>query len=131
MKFPARGQAFNQTRGAYLATALAVADTHWTRFRGLLSLDSDDFRNGDGLWIVPSHGIHTLGMGFAIDVIYLDHALTVVHTEAQLRPWRIAPVRRNSLSVLELPSSTITQTQTAVGDKIVITLAKDSNRASA
>jgi uncharacterized protein len=131
MKFPAQGQAFNQTRGAYLATALAVADTHWTRFRGLLSLASDDFRNGDGLWIVPCHGIHTLGMGFAIDVIYLDQALTVIHTEAQLRPWRIAPVRRHSLSVLELPCSTITQTQTAVGDKIVITLAKDSNQASA
>jgi len=131
MKFPAQGQAFNQTRGAYLATALAVADTHWTRFRGLLSLGSDDFRNGDGLWIVPCHGIHTLGMGFAIDVVYLDQALTVIHTEAQLQPWRIAPVRRHSLSVLELPCSTITQTQTAVGDKIVITLAKDSNQASA
>jgi uncharacterized protein len=131
MKFPAQGQAFNQTRGAYLATALAVADTHWTRFRGLLSLASDDFRNGDGLWIVPCHGIHTLGMGFAIDVVYLDQALTVIHTEAQLRPWRIAPVRRHSLSVLELPCSTITQTQTAVGDKIVITLAKDSKQASA
>ena len=131
MKFPAQGQAFNQTRGAYLATALAVADTHWTRFRGLLSLASNDFRNGDGLWIVPCHGIHTLGMGFAIDVVYLDQALTVIHTEAQLRPWRIAPVRRHSLSVLELPCSTITQTQTAVGDKIVITLAKDSKQASA
>ncbi len=131
MKFPAQGQAFNQTRGAYLATALAVADTHWTRFRGLLSLASDDFRNGDGLWIVPCHGIHTLGMGFAIDVVYLDQALTVIHTEAQLRPWRIAPVRRHSLSVLELPCSTITATRTAVGDKIVITLAKDSNQASA
>lgn len=131
MKFPARGQAFNQTRGEYLATALAVADTHWTRFRGLLSLESRDFRKGDGLWIVPSHGIHTLGMGFAIDVVYLDHALMVIHTEEELRPWRIAPVRRDSLSVLELPCSTITQTQTAVGDKLVITLAKDSNQAFA
>ncbi|HZC21804.1 MAG TPA: DUF192 domain-containing protein [Candidatus Binatia bacterium] len=131
MKFPARGQAFNQTRGAYLATALAVADTHWTRFRGLLSLPSHDFRKGDGLWIVPCHGVHTLGMGFAIDVLYLDQALTVIHMEPELRPWRIAPVRRNSLSVLELPCSTLTQTHTAVGDKIVITLAKDSNRASA
>jgi uncharacterized protein len=131
MKFPGRGQAFNQTRGAYLATTLAVADTHWTRFRGLLSLTSDDFRKGDGLWIVPSHGVHTLGMGFAIDVVYLDHALTVIHTEAKLQPWRIAPVRRDSLSVLELPCSTITQTQTAVGDKVVITLAKDSSQASA
>lgn len=131
MKFPARGQAFNQTRGAYLATSLAVADTHWTRFRGLLSLSSHDFRKGDGLWIVPCHGVHTLGMGFAIDVVYLDQALTIIHMEPELRPWRIAPVRGNSLSVLELPCSTLTQTQTTVGDKIVITLAQDSNQASA
>lgn len=131
MKFPARGQAFNQTRGAYLATSLAVADTHWTRLRGLLSLSSHDFRKGDGLWIVPCHGVHTLGMGFAIDVVYLDQALTIIHMEPELRPWRIAPVRGNSLSVLELPCSTLTQTQTAVGDKIVITLAQDSNQASA
>jgi len=131
MKFPARGQAFNQTREAYLATALAVADTHWTRLRGLLGRAAHDFRNGDGLWIVPCHGVHTLGMGFAIDVVYLDQALTVIHIEAHLRPWRIAPVRRHALSVLELPCSTVTQTQTAVGDKIQITLAKDSNQASA
>ena len=70
--FSSQGQAFNQTRQAYLATALAVADTHWSRLRGLLGLTSSDFRNGSGLWIVPCHGVHTLGMGFPIDVIYLD-----------------------------------------------------------
>jgi uncharacterized membrane protein (UPF0127 family) len=120
MKFPARGQAFNQTRGAYFTTALA--DTLWTRFRGLLSLVSDDFRNGRGLWIVPRHRVHTLDMGFAMDVLYLDLALTVIHTEGKRQPWRIAPARRNSRSGLELPCSTVTQTQTAVGDKVVITL---------
>lgn len=69
MKFPARGQAFNQTREAYLATALAIADTNRTRLRGLLSPPSDDFGKGDGLWIVPCHGVHTLGMGFAINAV--------------------------------------------------------------
>lgn len=129
MKFPARGRALNHTRRAYLAPSLAVADTPWILFRDLLSLASDDFRNGGGIWIVPCHGVHTLGMGFAIDVMYLVHALTVIHAEPKLQPWRIAPVRRNSLSVLDLPSSTIPQTQTAVGDRVVITLAKDSTQA--
>src|SRR5580658_4936423 len=90
--FPAQGQAFNQTRQAYLATALAIADTHWTRLRGLLGVRSRDFRNGSGLWIVPCHGVHTLGMGFPIDVVYLDDALTVVHVQHDLRPWRFPPV---------------------------------------
>src|SRR5919205_3704973 len=97
------GQAYNRTREAYLATQLAVADTHWTRLRGLLGRSPDDFRNGSGLWIVPCHGVHTLGMAFAIDVVYLDRDLTVIEIQSQLRPWRFAPVRRRATSVLELP----------------------------
>jgi len=123
--FSSQGQAFNQTRQAYLATALAIANTHWTRLRGLLGLRSNDFRNGFGLWIVPCHGVHTLGMGFPIDVVYLDEAMTVIHVQGDLRPWRFAPVRTQAASVLELPCRTAAETQTAVGDKIQITLEKD------
>ena len=123
--FSTQGQAFNQTRQAYLATALAVADTHWSRLRGLLGISSRHFRNGSGLWIVPCHGVHTLGMGFPIDVVYLDDAMTVIHVQGDLRPWRFAPVRTQAASVLELPCRTAAETQTAVGDKIQITLEKD------
>jgi uncharacterized membrane protein (UPF0127 family) len=123
--FSSQGQAFNQTRQSYLATALAVADTHWTRLRGLLGLASSDFRNGSGLWIVPCHGVHTLGMGFPIDVVYLDRAMTVIHIQNDLRPWRFAPVRTQAASVLELPSRTAAESRTVVGDKIEITIAKD------
>lgn len=128
---PIQGQAFNQTRQAFLATDLAIADTHWTRLRGLLGLRRDDFRNGSGLWIVPCHGVHTLGMGFPIDVVYLDRAMTVVHVQSGLQPWRIAPVKRDAASVLELPSQVAVETRTSVGDRIEITLAKDRNRPSA
>jgi uncharacterized protein len=123
--FSPQGQAFNQTRQAYLATALAVADTHWTRLRGLLGTPQGDFRNGCGLWIVPCHGVHTLGMGFPIDVVYLDGTMTVVHIERDLRPWRFSPIRMRAASVLELPSRTAAETRTAVGDKIEITLPKN------
>jgi uncharacterized membrane protein (UPF0127 family) len=120
--FSSRAQAFNQTRQTYLATELAVADTHWTRLCGLLGLRSGDFRNGSGLWIVPCHGVHTLGMGFPIDVVYLDRAMTVIHIQSNLRPWRFAPIRTQAASVLELPIRTAAETKTAVGDKIEITI---------
>ena len=123
--FSSQGQAFNQTRQTYLATALAVADTHWTRLRGLLGMAPDDFRNGFGLWIVPCHGVHTLGMGFPIDVVYLDRTNTVIHIQRDLRPWRFAPVRRQAASVLELPCQTAVETRTDVGDRIEITMGKD------
>jgi hypothetical protein len=125
--FSNRGRALNRTRQTNLATTLALADTHWTRFRGLLGLAPDDFRTGDGLWIVPCHGVHTLGMAFPIDVVYLDRLLTVVHVQADLRPWRLAPIRTQATSVLELPCRTAAATGTVVGDKIEITFEKDGN----
>lgn len=116
------GQAFNQTRQVYLATSLAVAQTHWSRLRGLLGASEGDFRNGCGLWIRPCRGVHTLAMRFPIDVVYLDAASTVVHLERGLRPWRFAPVRLQAASVLELPQNTVTSTGTALGDRIEIKL---------
>lgn len=120
----AQGQAFNQTRKVYLATQLALADTHWTRLRGLLGTSPGDFRNGCGLWIKPCRGVHTLAMRFPIDVVYLDGAMVVIHMESDLRPWRFAAVRLKAASVLELPCQTVTRTATALGDKIEITVRK-------
>jgi len=117
MFFPSDGQAFNRTRQAHLATALSVANTHWARLRGLLGLGTNDFRNGSG--------VHTLGMGFPIDVLYLDRGLKVVGVRPNVRPWRFAPVLRQAASVLELPCGTAAETNTAVGDTIEITLSKD------
>jgi uncharacterized protein len=123
--FSPQGQAFNRTRQTCLATVLAVADTHWTRFRGLLGLAASDFGKGCGLWIVPCRGVHTLGMGFPIDVVYLDRALTVVRIQHELRPWRFAPVTMQAASVLELPCCVAVETGTVVGDKIEIKLSPD------
>jgi len=127
----AQGQAFNRTRGTYLATGLAVANTHWTRLRGLLGLAATDFRTGAGLWIVPCHGVHTVGMGFPIEVVYLDRALNVIDIRAEVKPWRFTPVLRQAASVLELPCGTTAETRTAVGDTIEITLSKDRTQLSA
>jgi uncharacterized protein len=127
--FSTQGHAYNQTRQAYLATSLAVADTHWTRLRGLLGVSAGDFGNGQGLWIVPCHGVHTLGMGFAIDVVYLDHKMKVIHIQNDLQPWRFAAVRTQAASVLELPCHTANETGTVVGDNIQITIRKNGSMA--
>jgi len=118
----ARGYAFNRTRQVYLATPLHVAKTHWSRFRGLMGTDAGNFVTGQGLWIVPSRGVHTFAMRFPIDVIYLDGSNTVIYAAENLKPWRLAPVRMSAASVLELPGSTLSSTRTAVGDEIEISV---------
>jgi uncharacterized membrane protein (UPF0127 family) len=117
---PATGYAFNRTRNAYLATNLYLAGTHWSRFCGLMGKDATSFPSGDGLWIVPSRGVHTLAMKFPIDVLYLDPNKLVVHLEQNLKPWRVARVSMQTASVLELPGNTLRSTRTAVGDEIEI-----------
>jgi uncharacterized membrane protein (UPF0127 family) len=86
----------------------------------------EDFSPGEGLWIVPSRGVHTLGMRFSIDVAYLDSRTVVVHIEEQLKPWRVAPIRLHASSVLELPASTLASTGTRVGDQIRIAQRQDN-----
>ena len=93
--------------------------------RGLLGLAVGDFRNGNGLWIVPCHGVHTLGMGFPIDAVYLNREMKVILVQSQLQPWRFAPVRAQATSVLELPCHTVAETGTVVGDRIEITIQKE------
>lgn len=118
------GYAYNRTRHAYLATQLCIAGTHWSRFRGLMGRDAGSFPAGQGLWIVPSRGVHTFAMRFPIDVVYLDGDKVVVHLEEGLKPWRLGSLRLRTASVLELPRQTLHATGTAVGDEIEIALGR-------
>ena len=117
-----QGYAFNRTRQTYLATQLLVAGTHWSRLLGLMGTSREKFPAGQGLWIVPCHGVHTFVMRFPIDVIYLDERKVVIYIKPELKPWRLAPVRAKAASVLELPGATLDATGTAVGDQIEIAL---------
>jgi len=114
------GYAFNRTRHAYLATHVAIAGTHWSRFRGLMCTGASKFRAGDGLWIVPCRGVHTFAMNFPIDVVYLDSNKFVVHVEENLKPWRVGRISLQAASVLELPGQILRSSQTVIGDEIEI-----------
>jgi hypothetical protein len=61
-------------------------------------------------------------MRFAIDVVYLNAEQRVVYVQQNLKPWRMAPLRLAAASVVELPSGTIGETQTGVGDVIDVGL---------
>lgn len=108
-------QVRNVTRGKILADQAEVADTSRKRRIGLLKHDS--LPPGGGLWIVPCEGVHTFGMKFPIDVIFLDRAKKVLKVRAGMGPRRIALCLR-AHSVLELPDRTAAAAETRAGDQL-------------
>ena len=123
--------AFNRTRETRVAANVRVADTHWSRLRGLIGTSASEFPPGVGLWILPCHGVHTFAMGFPLDVIYLDRECAVVDVFEAVKPWRIAPVRMRATSVLELPCGTVRGSRTQAGDRIEMTAAKSAGEGAA
>jgi uncharacterized membrane protein (UPF0127 family) len=118
--------ATNLDTGAVVADRVAVADTRATRAVGLLSRSG--LEPGEALWIVPSRGVHTWGMRFAIDVLALDESGVVIDRVSGLRPWRIRLPRRGTAGVLELPSGTLDASGTALGHRIEFARCKGESR---
>jgi uncharacterized membrane protein (UPF0127 family) len=58
----------------------------------------------EALWLTPCNSVHTLGMSYPIDVVYLDKAHRVIGIRSALAPRRLSAARR-ARSVLELPAS--------------------------
>ena len=109
---------FNKTRQSFLSLGVTVADSHLSRLVGLLGRRK--LRSDEGLWVIPSQGIHTIGLLFPLDVVYLNEQNQVIHLIESLGTFRIAPVRAQCCSVLELPTRTIYTSQTQIGDELLI-----------
>ena len=105
----------NQTRGAVLAERAEVADDSRKRRTGLLKHDS--LAPGEGLWIAPCEAVHSFGMKFTIDVLFLDRKKRVRKARPALEPRRISACL-TAHSVLELPEGTIVATGTQSGDQL-------------
>lgn len=65
------------------------ADRPWSRMRGLLGRA----RLADGarqaLWLVPCGSVHTAGMGYPLDIVFLDRGGRVLDCCEGVRPWRM------------------------------------------
>ena len=111
-------KAINLRTGKILATDVKVADTLFTRMKGLLGKAELPF--GEALWIKPCFSVHTFFMKFPIDVIFLNKTNQVIAAVRNLKPNRMTRLYPQSFSVLELPTGTIDASNTEVGDEIEI-----------
>lgn len=114
----------NLTKKTWLATKVRKADSFITRLVGLLK--RTQLGPEEALWLMPSKGIHTIGMKFRIDVVFLDRDNTVLGILSGLLPYRISGVQLRGYSVLELPNGTLQKSRTEVGDRLEISLVESS-----
>ncbi len=114
---------YNETRQSFLSLGVNIADTHFTSLKGLLG--KRKLKNDEGLWMIPSQGIHTIGVLFPIDVIYLDANRRVIHLMEHFGPFRIGPIKIGCESVLQLPTRAIYASQTQMGDRFLICAADE------
>ena len=112
-------QAYNHTRQRYLAEHGPVANRPWARMRGLIGRTS--LQPKEGLLLIGTKGIHTIGMRFSIDVLFLNADGWVIHSIHSLKPFRISPYVKNATMVIELPVGVLRETGTQVGDWIKVT----------
>jgi uncharacterized protein len=88
-------------RATVLGLNLPVANTRRARLLGLAFLDRAEA--GEGLLIPRCRSVHTLGMRFALDLVFLGADERVVELRRKVPPGRLVRCRVAD-SVLELPS---------------------------
>jgi uncharacterized membrane protein (UPF0127 family) len=105
----------NARTGAVVASSVEVARTSAARRRGLLGRAG--LPAGAALMLTRCNAIHTVGMRFPIDVVFLDSRGTARKIVAALPPWRMAVSLRAS-SVVELAAGALSPGLLQEGDTV-------------
>jgi uncharacterized membrane protein (UPF0127 family) len=113
----------NTTRGTKLGSSVDIADSVVKRRVGLLG--HSQLAPGQGLWLKPCDSIHTFGMKFPIDVVFLGKEHQVLDVRPNMAPGQtveFAPAH----SALEFPAGTLARTQTQIGDELELAVSEVS-----
>jgi uncharacterized membrane protein (UPF0127 family) len=106
----------NTRNGSEIASSLKITKNFFQRMKGLIGRDS--IKEGEALFIKPCKSIHTFGMKFKIDAIFLDKENKVIALKKDLKPNRLSPIYLKASSVIELPSGTIDKAEIKIEDKL-------------
>jgi uncharacterized protein len=100
-----------------LATLVEIAATRTTRRRGLLGRDGMD--QASAMLLAPCTAVHTAGMRFAIDVVFVDRQGYAVKIVRNMRPWRIA-LAASGRAVIEMAGGSLGWGQVLPGDRLYL-----------
>jgi len=81
------------------------ADRAWSRLRGLLARPPLLGPATQALWLVPCGSIHTMGMRYALDIVFLDRKGHVLSWSESVLPWRVRQCRGATQTVELAPAS--------------------------
>lgn len=84
-----------------LGYSVPIAHGRWARLLGLALLSRE--RAGAGLLIPRCSSVHTIGMRFRLDVVFLDREGRPLRTVAAVRPFRVIGCR-GAAAALEMPA---------------------------
>jgi hypothetical protein len=93
----------NRANSKIVVRNLWIADTFLSRLQGLLGTKT--LLLGQGLLLRPCNGVHTVGMNYAIDILFLDRSYHVLRVVASLPPGRMTGFL-SAFQALELPAGT-------------------------
>ena len=117
----------DRTRSA-VALEIDVAATRAERRRGLLGRKS--LGATQGLLLTPCKAVHTVGMRFPIDVIFIDRDGRAVRIVRSLVPWRMAMSAR-AKAVIELAAGQAAASDIQVGDLLYLAPASPTRNRTA
>jgi len=108
----------NLTRNTVIASNVEIAQTSQSRMKGLLGTKELAF--GKALIITHCQSIHMFFMNYPIDVIFCDQQNKVVGLCVEIKPFQLSPLFFKASYAIELPTGTITTSQTQIGDQVQI-----------
>jgi uncharacterized membrane protein (UPF0127 family) len=111
-------KALNRRTKEELAGDVTIARSLLARMKGLLGQQT--MARDSALLIVPCKSVHTFGMQFPLDILFLDKSNRVTALKENLLPNRLTAWHLRAVSVLEMPSGRISATNTQIGDEIDI-----------
>jgi hypothetical protein len=108
---------FNERTNQPVATQVEIAATRRSRRRGLLGRDHLD--ESSAMLLAPCSSVHTVGMRFPIDVVFVDRQGYAVKVVRNLRPWRIA-LSLGGRAVIEMAAGSLHWGQVMPGDRLYL-----------
>ena len=103
--------------GTPLAARAGGAFDWWSRLRGLLFRPQLAADGSEALVIRPCNSIHTFGMSYPLDAVFLDRDGVVLRVVERIEPWR-ACVARGAHAVVEFHHGAATSLGIRIGDRL-------------